>query len=67
MLITGIAQTPSDPGLWLELGLIQRRSTEPGQAIRSLEQAIILDPQDRQGMAARAAPHLALALYQAGE
>ncbi len=67
VLAAGIAQTPGDPGLWLELGLIQRRSTEPGQAIRSLEQAIILDPQDRQGVAASAAPHLALALYRAGE
>lgn len=67
VLAAGIAQTPGDPGLWLELGLVQRHSSQPDQAIRSLEQAIILDPQNHQGLAARAAPHLALALYQVGE
>jgi tetratricopeptide (TPR) repeat protein len=67
VLAAGIARTPGDPGLWLELGLVQRRSSAPDQAIRSLEQAIILDPQNRQGVAARAAPHLALALYQLAE
>ena len=67
VLAAGIAEKPGDPGLWLELGLVQSRSSEPDRAIRSLEQAIILDPQNRQGMAARAAPHLALALYQVGE
>jgi tetratricopeptide (TPR) repeat protein len=67
VLAAGINQTPGDPGLWLELGLVQRRSSQPDQAIRSLEQAIILDPQNRQELAAKAAPHLALALYQVGE
>jgi tetratricopeptide (TPR) repeat protein len=67
VLDAGIAQTPGDPGLWLELGLIQHRSSQPDQAVRSLEQAITLDPQNRRGVAARAAPYLALALYQAGE
>jgi tetratricopeptide (TPR) repeat protein len=58
---------PDNASLWLNLGIANRGFGNPEGAQRALRRTMELDPENRQGMAARAATYLALTLQEKGD
>ncbi len=60
LLADGTRRFPGNPSLWLNLAIAQRGLGDVVGAGASFAKAIDLDPENRQGLAARAASYLAL-------
>jgi Tfp pilus assembly protein PilF len=56
-----------DAAVWLNLGLAQRGQGDLGAAATSLARVLALDPDNRQGMAARGATYLAIVRFEQGD
>lgn len=67
-LLTAITtRAPGDALGWLNLALAQRGAGDRTLATASLQRVSTLDPQNRQGLAARAAAYLAIIRYEQGD